>query len=94
MQPVVSQKWDEQRLYEIILKRTLASQMSDAVIERTNIKIEADSCGEQFAATGEVVKFDGYLKVYSDTPRQALSSVLKSLALAVRPRMRPSSPRL
>ena len=66
MQPVVSQKWDEQRLYEIILKRTLASQMSDAVIERTNIKIEADSCGEQFAATGEVVKFDGYLKVYSE----------------------------
>ncbi|MBR4324967.1 MAG: type I DNA topoisomerase [Bacteroidales bacterium] len=66
MQPVVSQKWDEQRLYEIILKRTLASQMSDAVIERTNIKIEADSCGEQFAASGEVVKFDGFLKVYSE----------------------------
>ena len=66
MQPVVSQKWDEQRLYEIILKRTLASQMSDAVIERTNIKIEADSCGEQFAASGEVVKFDGFLKVYAE----------------------------
>ena len=66
MQQVVSQKWDEQRLYEIILKRTLASQMSDAVIERTNVKIEADSCGEQFSASGEVVKFDGYLKVYSE----------------------------
>ena len=66
MRQVVSQKWDEQRLYEIILKRTLASQMSDAVIERTNIKIEADNCGEQFAASGEVVKFDGFLKVYSE----------------------------
>lgn len=67
MRQVVSQKWDEQRLYEIILKRTLASQMSDAVIERTNIKIEADNCGEQFAASGEVVKFDGFLKVYSES---------------------------
>ncbi|MBP5683032.1 MAG: type I DNA topoisomerase, partial [Bacteroidales bacterium] len=66
MKQVVSQKWDEQRLYEIIFKRTLASQMSDAVIERTNIKIEADNCGEQFAASGEVVKFDGFLKVYSE----------------------------
>ena len=66
MKQVVSQKWDEQRLYEIIFKRTLASQMSDAVIERTNIKIEADNCGEQFAASGEVVKFEGFLKVYSE----------------------------
>ena len=66
MRTVVSQKWDEQRLYEIILKRTLASQMSDAVTERTNVKIEAESCKEQFAASGEVVKFDGFLKVYSE----------------------------
>ncbi len=66
MQPVVSQKWDEQRLYEIILKRTLASQMTDAKIERTTIKIDADGAKAQFSAQGEVIKFDGFLKVYSE----------------------------
>ncbi|MCQ2251952.1 MAG: type I DNA topoisomerase [Bacteroidales bacterium] len=66
MRQVVSQKWDEQRLYEIILKRTLASQMADAKIERTNVKINVASTGDQFAASGEVVKFDGFLKVYSE----------------------------
>lgn len=64
MKLVVSQKWDEQRLYEIILKRTLASQMSDAVIERTNVSIEASNNKAQFSATGEFIKFDGFLKVY------------------------------
>lgn len=66
MRTVVSQRWDEQRLYEIILKRTLASQMSDAVIERTNVKIEDKSGKAQFSASGEIVRFDGFLKVYSE----------------------------
>jgi len=55
---------DQARLYELIWKRTLASQMSDAQLERTNIKIRTNSHNEEFSANGEVVKFDGFLKVY------------------------------
>ena len=55
---------DQARLYELIWKRTLASQMSDARLERTNVKIEADSHQELFQANGEVLKFEGFLKVY------------------------------
>ena len=55
---------DQARLYELIWKRTLASQMSDAELERTNVKIEANKHNEHFSATGEVIKFEGFLKVY------------------------------
>ncbi|TBX69596.1 type I DNA topoisomerase [Flavobacterium silvisoli] len=55
---------DQARLYELIWKRTLASQMADAELERTNVKIEADNHSEVFQATGEVIKFEGFLKVY------------------------------
>lgn len=55
---------DQAKLYELIWKRTLASQMSDAELERTNVKIKASSHKEEFSANGEVVKFDGFLKVY------------------------------
>ncbi len=55
---------DQARLYDLIWKRTLASQMSDAQLERTNVKIEANNHKEIFAATGEVIKFEGFLKVY------------------------------
>lgn len=55
---------DQAKLYELIWKRTLASQMSDAQLERTNIKIKTTSHTEEFSANGEVVKFDGFLKVY------------------------------
>lgn len=55
---------DQAKLYELIWKRTLASQMSDAELERTNVKIKASSHKEEFTANGEVVKFDGFLKVY------------------------------
>lgn len=55
---------DQARLYDLIWKRTLASQMSDAELERTNVKIEANNHAEHFAATGEVIKFEGFLKVY------------------------------
>ncbi|GGD13959.1 DNA topoisomerase 1 [Flavobacterium orientale] len=55
---------DQARLYDLIWKRTLASQMSDAELERTNVKIEANNHSEYFAATGEVIKFEGFLKVY------------------------------
>ena len=55
---------DQARLYDLIWKRTLASQMSDAQLERTNVKIEANNHSELFTATGEVIKFEGFLKVY------------------------------
>ncbi|WP_136668476.1 type I DNA topoisomerase [Flavobacterium sp. H122] len=55
---------DQARLYDLIWKRTIASQMSDAQLERTNVKIEANNHKEIFGATGEVIKFEGFLKVY------------------------------
>ncbi len=55
---------DQARLYDLIWKRTLASQMSDAQLERTNVKITANTHNDSFSATGEVIKFDGFLKVY------------------------------
>ena len=55
---------DQARLYDLIWKRTLASQMSDAELERTNVKIEANNHNEIFTASGEVIKFEGFLKVY------------------------------
>jgi DNA topoisomerase-1 len=55
---------DEQRLYDLIWKRSIASQMSEANLERTNVKISADKHKENFTASGEVLIFDGFLKVY------------------------------
>uniref|UniRef100_UPI0035AFB808 DNA topoisomerase n=1 Tax=Flavobacterium sp. TaxID=239 RepID=UPI0035AFB808 len=55
---------DQARLYDLIWKRTIASQMSDAELERTNVKINANNHSEIFQATGEVIKFEGFLKVY------------------------------
>jgi DNA topoisomerase-1 len=57
---------DQARLYELIWKRTLASQMSDAQLERTEATISNSRNGEQFIAKGEVIKFDGFLKVYME----------------------------
>ena len=55
---------DQARLYDLIWKRTLASQMSDAELERTNVKIAANNHSEIFSASGEVLLFEGFLKVY------------------------------
>lgn len=57
----------QKRLYELIWKRTIASQMADAVLEKTNINIHISNSNEQFVATGEVIKFDGFLKVYMES---------------------------
>jgi DNA topoisomerase-1 len=60
-------EYDQARLYDLIWKRTIASQMSDAQLERTNVKIEINASqkvSEYFAANGEMIKFDGFLKVY------------------------------
>lgn len=56
--------YDQKRLYQLILNRTLASQMKPAELEKTNIKISVSNQSEFFIANGEVIKFDGYLKLY------------------------------
>lgn len=57
----------EQRLYELIWKRTIACQMADAKLERTTVSIAVSETDEMFQATGEVVRFDGFLRVYRES---------------------------
>lgn len=58
---------NQQRLYELIWKRTIACQMADAQLEKTTVKIGVSTVDEQFVANGEVLKFDGFLKVYMES---------------------------
>ncbi|HEV7230607.1 MAG TPA: type I DNA topoisomerase [Bacteroidia bacterium] len=58
---------NEQRLYELIWKRTIASQMADAELEKTTATIAVSKAEERFVAQGEVLKFDGFLKVYLES---------------------------
>ncbi len=60
----IDTEYDQNRLYDLIWKRTLASQMSDALLERTNVKIENSENSKIFTANGEMIKFEGFLKVY------------------------------
>ena len=64
MSPDNVKDYDQKRLYQLILNRTLASQMKPAELEKTNIKISSSNRSELFTANGEVIKFDGYLKLY------------------------------
>ena len=57
----------EKRLYELIWKRTIASQMADAEIEKTTVSITAPKLDGEFTVTGETVKFDGFLRVYRES---------------------------
>ena len=57
----------EKRLYELIWKRTIASQMVPAEIDRTTIAIGVDGTQWQYGATGEVIRFDGFLRLYSES---------------------------
>ncbi len=80
--------YDQTRLYNLIWKRTLASQMSDAQLERTNVKIAisaSQAVKEQFTANGEMIKFDGFLKVYLegiDNDEQEQEGMLPKLVKA------------
>ena len=62
----ISGSADEKNLYELIWKRTLASQMADAEVETTRMEVSVSDSPYVFAASGEVVLFDGFLKVYND----------------------------
>ena len=57
----------EKRLYDLIWKRTIATQMADAELEKTTVEISLDNRSEKFVATGEVIKFDGFLHVYMES---------------------------
>lgn len=66
-EPTIEGTAQEKRLYELIWKRTIASQMADAQLEKTTININIGNTSEKFVATGEVVSFDGFLKVYLES---------------------------
>lgn len=64
---VIHENRDLDRLYQLIWKRTIASQMSSAILEKTTVKIINNNNKYEFIANGEVVKFDGFLKVYLES---------------------------
>lgn len=74
----------EKRLYDLIWKRTVASQMVAADIDRTNVVIDMDNSSEHFTASGEVVRFDGFLRLYSEADdeerEQGAEEVLPALS--------------
>ena len=76
---------DERRLYELIWKRTIASQMADAQMERTNVNIGVSTNDKQFVATGEAILFDGFLKVYresyDDAPNEEDAAILPPIEI-------------
>lgn len=63
----ITMERDEERLYELIWKRTVASQMAHAKLERTTVKIVTNGVSEYFQAKGEVIQFDGFLRVYLES---------------------------
>ncbi len=66
-QEEISGTAQEKKLYELIWKRTIASQMSDAELEKTTVTIDISNTSEKFIATGEVLIFDGFLRVYIES---------------------------
>ena len=68
--PATAGSQNEKKLYELIWKRTLASQMADAIIEKTTISIDMNNSPVTFQANGEVIKFDGFLRVYTESSDQ------------------------
>lgn len=66
-QPTVEGDNNERRLYELIWKRAISSQMSDAQLEKTIVTIASSKSSDILTATGEVIKFDGFLKVYMES---------------------------
>lgn len=65
--PEIEGDRNEKQLYDLIYKRTLASQMADAELEKTNVTISLSNHSTPFTATGEVIVFDGFLKVYMES---------------------------
>ena len=81
---IKDEEW--QKLYELIWKRTMASQMADAELEKTTVKIEISTNREELTASGEVLKFDGFLKVYredkdEDEPEESSEGLLPPMTV-------------
>ena len=82
-QQTVSVEYDQNRLYDLIWKRTIASQMSSAQVERTNVRIENNNNDSIFTANGEMIKFEGFLAVYlegNDNEDEEQEGMLPKLA--------------
>jgi len=84
VETIRDEEW--QRLYELIWKRTMASQMSDAELEKTTVKIEISTNREELTASGEVLKFDGFLKLYredtdDDEPEESSEALLPPMTV-------------
>ncbi|RXP54119.1 type I DNA topoisomerase [Lutibacter sp. HS1-25] len=90
-QHTISVDFDQNRLYDLIWKRTIASQMSSAQVERTNVRIVNNNNDSVFTANGEMIKFEGFLKVYLEgndndedeeqagmLPKLAVNEILKN----------------
>jgi DNA topoisomerase-1 len=80
----INKEYDQNRLYDLIWKRTLASQMSEALLERTNVKIGNSENEKIFTANGEMIKFDGFLKVYlegNDNEEEEKAGMLPNLKI-------------
>ena len=80
----IDKEYDQNRLYNLIWKRTLASQMSEALLERTNVKIGNSENEKIFTANGEMIKFDGFLKVYlegNDNEEEEKAGMLPNLKI-------------
>ena len=77
--PKISGNTAEQRLYELIWKRTLASQMSDAQLEKTTVTIDISNSPSKFVANGEVLLFDGFLRVYFESTDEEGEETAKDL---------------
>lgn len=87
--PTTAGGQNEKKLYELIWKRTIASQMADAVVEKTSISIDMNNSPITFQANGEVINFDGFLRVYTestdiennDEERYVIPPVVKGMPL-------------
>ena len=78
----ITSDYDQQRLYKLIWKRTISSQMADAEIEKTIVKIKSDRYDYKYISTGEVIIFEGFLKVYlegTDDENEEEKSVLPQI---------------
>ena len=83
-QQTVNIDFDQNRLYDLIWKRTIASQMSSAQVERTNVRIANNNNQSIFTANGEMIKFEGFLKVYlegNDNEDEEQDGMLPKLAI-------------
>lgn len=69
----------QKRLYDLIWKRTIASQMAEALLEKTNVVINVSTASEEFIARGEVISFDGFLKVYMESTDDEDQEVQKGM---------------